>query len=301
MRVKDARQTFLGFWLRLILDGRGDRRSSATARSCATSPTSTTPSTRSCSPARATRPIGQVFNLGGDEAVSLRELAELLVDVERRRLATGSCRFPPERKAIDIGDYYGDYRKIERGARLGAARRRSRKASSRSLAFYRAHAADYWDASMTVPFLDLSRRCGRVRRDASTRPSQRVLDSGWFLLGPEVEAFEAEFAAYCGARMRSASPPAPTRSDRAARRSASSPATRSSRAGEHRRPDRRRDRGRPARCPCSPTSTPRTRTLDPAVARARDRGRTRAVVAGAPLRPPADMDADRRRRSATAG
>lgn len=29
---------------------------------------------------------------------------------------------------------------------------------------------------------------------------QRVLDRGWFILGPEVEAFEAEFAAYCGAR-----------------------------------------------------------------------------------------------------
>ncbi len=28
---------------------------------------------------------------------------------------------------------------------------------------------------------------------------RRVLDSGWFVLGPEVEAFEAEFAAVCGA------------------------------------------------------------------------------------------------------
>src|SRR3712207_8249921 len=27
-----------------------------------------------------------------------------------------------------------------------------------------------------------------------------VLARGWFVLGPEVEAFEAEFAAYCGAR-----------------------------------------------------------------------------------------------------
>lgn len=28
---------------------------------------------------------------------------------------------------------------------------------------------------------------------------RRVLDSGWMILGPELEAFEAEFAAYCGA------------------------------------------------------------------------------------------------------
>src|SRR5205814_5713461 len=27
-----------------------------------------------------------------------------------------------------------------------------------------------------------------------------VLESGWYILGPELEAFESEFAAYCGAR-----------------------------------------------------------------------------------------------------
>lgn len=36
----------------------------------------------------------------------------------------------------------------------------------------------------------------RARLDAAYR---RVVDSGWMVLGPEVEAFEAEFAAYCGA------------------------------------------------------------------------------------------------------
>lgn len=29
---------------------------------------------------------------------------------------------------------------------------------------------------------------------------QRVLRSGWFILGQEVEAFELEFAAYCGVK-----------------------------------------------------------------------------------------------------
>ena len=32
----------------------------------------------------------------------------------------------------------------------------------------------------------------------SPRRSARVIDRGWFILGPEVEAFEAEFAAACG-------------------------------------------------------------------------------------------------------
>lgn len=27
----------------------------------------------------------------------------------------------------------------------------------------------------------------------------RVMDSGWVILGPELEAFESEFATYCGA------------------------------------------------------------------------------------------------------
>ncbi|RXL82724.1 erythromycin biosynthesis sensory transduction protein eryC1, partial [Citrobacter sp. AAK_AS5] len=29
--------------------------------------------------------------------------------------------------------------------------------------------------------------------------TERVLASGWYILGPEVDAFEAEWAAYCGA------------------------------------------------------------------------------------------------------
>ena len=48
-----------------------------------------------------------------------------------------------------------------------------------------------------VPFLDL------VAQHAPLRPAMdaaiaRVLDSGQYILGPEVEAFEREFAAYCG-------------------------------------------------------------------------------------------------------
>jgi dTDP-4-amino-4,6-dideoxygalactose transaminase len=44
-----------------------------------------------------------------------------------------------------------------------------------------------------------------ARRTASLQPQlgeaiERVLRSGWFLLGPETEAFEAEFAAFCGRR-----------------------------------------------------------------------------------------------------
>jgi dTDP-3-amino-3,4,6-trideoxy-alpha-D-glucose transaminase len=51
---------------------------------------------------------------------------------------------------------------------------------------------------MTVPFLDLTAPYQELRADLDAA-TQRVLSSGWYLLGPEVSAFEAEFAAYCGA------------------------------------------------------------------------------------------------------
>src|SRR5262245_38218003 len=52
---------------------------------------------------------------------------------------------------------------------------------------------------MTIPFLDLKAAYRELRPelDAACR---RVAESGWYVLGAEVEAFEAEFAAYCGVR-----------------------------------------------------------------------------------------------------
>jgi UDP-glucose 4-epimerase len=50
---------------------------------------------------------GEVFNVGGDEHISHRELVELLV----RTAGTGRYRFvewPPEKKVIDIGSFYAD-------------------------------------------------------------------------------------------------------------------------------------------------------------------------------------------------
>jgi len=48
----------------------------------------------------------------------------------------------------------------------------------------------------SVPFLDLGYLHQSIREslDAAYR---RVIDSGWFIMGPELEAFEAEFAQYC--------------------------------------------------------------------------------------------------------
>ena len=54
---------------------------------------------------------GQIYNLGSDDPINLLNLARLMIEVN------GGGQFdlrpfPDERKRIDIGDYYGDYRRI---------------------------------------------------------------------------------------------------------------------------------------------------------------------------------------------
>jgi dTDP-4-amino-4,6-dideoxygalactose transaminase len=53
--------------------------------------------------------------------------------------------------------------------------------------------------AIDIPFLDLG-AINNNYRDALEAAFRRVLDSGWFIMGRELEAFEAEFAAYCGAQ-----------------------------------------------------------------------------------------------------
>ena len=50
-----------------------------------------------------------------------------------------------------------------------------------------------------IPFLDLGAAYRELRPETDAAVS-RVLESGWYILGPEVEAFEAEWAAYCNAK-----------------------------------------------------------------------------------------------------
>jgi dTDP-4-amino-4,6-dideoxygalactose transaminase len=52
---------------------------------------------------------------------------------------------------------------------------------------------------LEAPFSDFRAHYQAIKPEIDAA-IQRVLDSGWFILGPELEAFEAEFAAYCGAR-----------------------------------------------------------------------------------------------------
>jgi UDP-glucose 4-epimerase len=85
---------------------------------------------------------GQVFNLGGDAAVSLLDLVKLMLELAGHGSYT-LVPFPPERKKIDIGDFYGDARKIRASLGWGQPRVSLREGLARTLAYYREQKAHY--------------------------------------------------------------------------------------------------------------------------------------------------------------
>ena len=50
-----------------------------------------------------------------------------------------------------------------------------------------------------VPFLDLGAAYQELKNEIDVAVL-RVMNSGWFILGPEVDAFEEEWAKYCDAK-----------------------------------------------------------------------------------------------------
>jgi UDP-glucose 4-epimerase len=139
MRVLDARQTFVGIWIRLILEGKefevweGDQLRDFTFVDDVVDAL--------LMAAGMEESNGETFNLGGSEVVSLRELAALLVEVNQGG-SYAVKSFPPDRKRIDIGDYYSDHSRI-RNALHWEPRVTLREGLSRTLSFYRDNLAHY--------------------------------------------------------------------------------------------------------------------------------------------------------------
>jgi len=114
MRVKDARQTFVGWWLRQILEGKplrifGDGQQLRDLNFV--DDVVDAMLMAACNPLAD----GKVYNLG-EKPVSLYNLAQIMIEVN----GSGSAElvpFPTDRKAIDIGSYYADFSKIR--AELG--------------------------------------------------------------------------------------------------------------------------------------------------------------------------------------
>jgi UDP-glucose 4-epimerase len=139
MRIRDARQGFLGAWIRALHDGEPfevwggsqlrdfnyvDDVVDAFIRAA------TDPASR-----------GGIYNLGGPCAISLRELADLLVAAN----GGGAYRvteMPQAAAAIDVGDYVGDYSAF-RAATGWEPVTDLRDGLARTLAYYREHGAQY--------------------------------------------------------------------------------------------------------------------------------------------------------------
>jgi UDP-glucose 4-epimerase len=142
MRVKDARQTFLGIWIRLLIEGKPIKvfgngmqlRDFNYVDDCVDA----------LLLAAISEPAnGKVFNLGSNEVVNLKTLAKMMTE-----LKSGSdfdlVPFPEDRKSIDIGDYYGNFSFITK--ELGWKPRVSlREGLQKTFAYYEAHHSHYWE------------------------------------------------------------------------------------------------------------------------------------------------------------
>jgi UDP-glucose 4-epimerase len=143
MRVKDARQTFLGIWIRRLVEGRpfqvyGDGEQIRDFNFVDDVVDALLLA------AESEHSSGQSFNLGAPDPISLVELANLAVEI-----AGGGdfeiVSFPPEAKRIDIGDYFADYGRIY--TTLGWQPKTPLAAGlAQTLEFYREHAAHYWSS-----------------------------------------------------------------------------------------------------------------------------------------------------------
>jgi nucleoside-diphosphate-sugar epimerase len=107
MRIKDARQTFLGIWIRNLLQGRpiqvfGDgmqRRDYNYVEDVLDA---------LLIAATEENAVGKVYNLGASDPLSLEDTAKIMC----QEIEGGDYQmipFPNERKAIDVGDFICDY------------------------------------------------------------------------------------------------------------------------------------------------------------------------------------------------
>ena len=138
--IKHNRQGFIGWFLRLALEGReiqvfgdGSQMRDFVFVEDAADAFLRAGACDSCD--------GEVFNVGGREPIAHRDLVELLLDVA----GSGSVTYvpwPPEKKIIDIGSFYSDSSKFSRLTGW-APRVALREGFERTIAFYRANLGRY--------------------------------------------------------------------------------------------------------------------------------------------------------------
>lgn len=110
MRIRDARQTFIGWWFRLLLEG---QKLTIFGDGLQVRDFNYIDDVLEALLMVAAHDVadGQIYNLGGQEPINLLHLAQLMIEIN----GGGEYElrpFPDDRRRIDIGDYYGDYRRI---------------------------------------------------------------------------------------------------------------------------------------------------------------------------------------------
>ncbi len=139
MRIKDARQTFVGIWIRRLLEdepievwGGEQLRDFNDVEDVVDAFLITSLTEES---------YGQVFNLGSEEKVSLLKLAQLMIELNGSGSLT-IMQFPEQRSKIDIGDYYSSHKKIS-SLTGWAPQRKLSLTLSNTLEYYRRNLALY--------------------------------------------------------------------------------------------------------------------------------------------------------------
>lgn len=138
MRIRDGRQTFIGLWIRCLIEGApfevwgGSQLRDLVYVDDVVDAILATAASDACS--------GEVFNVGGYEPMSLRALAELLVEVGGGAFA--AVPYPGDRLPIEIGSFITDSRKIN--SALGwEASTSLRTGLKRTLEYYATHLGAY--------------------------------------------------------------------------------------------------------------------------------------------------------------
>lgn len=140
LRIRDARQTFLGIWIRCVLEGRpfevwgGAQTRDLTYVDDVTEAFIRAAEEPACH--------GQIFNIGGAPPASLHELAEMMVRQVGPPASYTTREFPADRAAIDIGSYYADDSAF-RAASGWAPRVSLEEGIGRTLDWYRTRLKDY--------------------------------------------------------------------------------------------------------------------------------------------------------------
>jgi len=109
MRIKDARQTFVGIWIKQVIKGEifevwegAQLRDFTYIDDCVNAILLAASNDKS---------NGKIYNLGGIEIISLLDLANILQEISKVKYEIK--KFPHDRKKIDIGSYYSDYSLIK--------------------------------------------------------------------------------------------------------------------------------------------------------------------------------------------